>query len=560
MIERKKKLNLPQKYLLIPFLILCVVLVNSGVFADTATTSVTVGNSAPSFDVAPAEDTASVSTSPTNAGTDVTFDATGNDSNGDSYYLAICKTDAVTAVNGGAPTCDGGSWCVSTATADETEASCSYTTLDSDDESNDWYAFVCDGDSSSASCSSSSQGSGDSGSPFKVNHRPTFDTISNDGPQDPGGTVTWSTNASTTDSDTDGTADTVKLVVCKTAGVSGVDCDGGESDRWCQSSLVSDTPSCTYDVPTPTADQSYDAYVYLFDNHDFGADTNQGSSSNYTVNNVAPTVSSVALNGGSAMDLTENTTTSVTITGTVTDNNACGDVASVETSLYRSGVGWTSCDNDAEDDDNSCYAQVSCSVVGSGNTCDGSSDASADYTCSVSVQYHADPTDTNTVYEAENWLSTVKATDDDASTGNAEVSSGVQMNSLTALDITSTISYGTLGPGEAIDPLDQTANVTATGNVGLDVELSGTDMTSNGDSIAVTQQKYALAASTAYADGTTLSTTETEAELNCSKTTDSVSPANKDTYWGIEIPADTPSGDYSGSDTFGAVKGETVDW
>ncbi|MGI5828125.1 MAG: hypothetical protein ACOX6V_03865 [Patescibacteria group bacterium] len=144
--------------------------------AETVTTNVTVGNTAPTFTAGPAENPVSSATTPTNVGSDVTFEATANDANGENYYLAICKTDAVTAVNGGAPTCDGGAWCVSSATASDAEATCSYTALQGDVESNDWYAFVCDG-SAAAACSTSSQGSGDSGSPFKVNHAPIFNTI-----------------------------------------------------------------------------------------------------------------------------------------------------------------------------------------------------------------------------------------------------------------------------------------------------------------------------------------------------------------------------------------------
>lgn len=233
--------------------------------AETVTTNVTVGNTAPTFTAGPAENPVSSATTPTNVGSDVTFEATANDANGENYYLAICKTDAVTAVNGGAPTCDGGAWCVSSATASDAEATCSYTALQGDVESNDWYAFVCDG-SAAAACSTSSQGSGDSGSPFKVNHAPIFNTISNDAPQDPGSAVTWSTNISTDDPDTDTTADTVKLLVCATEGITGDACNGTEL---CNSGFVASNPSCSYTPPVPTADNTYNAYVYLVDNHNF---------------------------------------------------------------------------------------------------------------------------------------------------------------------------------------------------------------------------------------------------------------------------------------------------
>jgi hypothetical protein len=110
---------------------------------------------------------------PTTAGTDVDFKATATDGDADDYYLAICKTDAATAVNNSAPTCDGGTWAISSATISGNEATASYTTLDSDGQQNDWYAFVCDHNAAST-CSASSQGSDKSGSPFVVNHQPDF--------------------------------------------------------------------------------------------------------------------------------------------------------------------------------------------------------------------------------------------------------------------------------------------------------------------------------------------------------------------------------------------------
>ena len=229
-------------------------------YADTVTTSVTVGNAAPSFTAGPAENPASTTASPTNVGSDVTFQATAEDTNGEDYYLIICSTGSVTATNGDAPTCDDDTWCTSIATSSESQATCSYTTLVGDSTSNAWYAFVCDGNSSSAACSSpGDQGSGDSGSPFEVNHRPSFSSVSNDSPKDPGATVTWNTTVSDSDSDN------VKLIVCKTAGISGDACDGGAGDTWCSSSFVASNPSCGYNIPSVYPDGSYDAYVYIVD-------------------------------------------------------------------------------------------------------------------------------------------------------------------------------------------------------------------------------------------------------------------------------------------------------
>lgn len=534
--------------------------------AASVSTAVTVGNSAPSFTAGPAESPASTATTPTNVGSDTTWTATASENNGENYYLIICSSDSVTPVNGNAPTCGATTFCVSTATADDAQATCSRTALTGDAESIAWYAFVCDGNAQNASCSSSSQGTGDSGSPFEVNHVPGFTLAEiTDSTVDPGVDPQWTTTAS--DGDTSGTSDTVKLLVCKTAGISAGACTG---DTWCESSFVASNPTCSYDLPSVIPDASFDAYVYVVDSHNLAAGGDfQGDNIGYTVNNVAPVVSAVTLNGGSAISLTENSTKAVTLTATISDNNSCasGEIASVVGYAYRSSVGYTTnCDDATDADNNDCYPEISCTAVTEGNTCTGNTDASVDYTCSVNIYYYADPTDTATIYVDDTWLDTIKATDDDSATHNETVATGVEMSSLTAASITNAINYGNLGVDEKNDPLDQTTTTTPTGNVGLDQEVSGsanmcTDYPtcSVGTPIGVAYQKYSLTTSTAYASGTALSTSATETELNVPKAT-SGSPTTKDTWWGILIPTGTIAGTYSGANTLTAVKGETASW
>ncbi len=556
--------KLARNRLTIIFAIIVVIIapISYKVFGASVNTSVTVGNSAPAFTVNPAESAASDGTTPWNVGTQYSFTATATDSNSENYYLAICKTNSVTAVNGGAPTCGGGNWCIGSSTATGVQASCNYTPVLGDAESNVWYGFVCDGNASSAACSSSNQGSGSSGSPFKVNHAPAFPTASNDGPKNPGASVTWSTTSGATDTDTDTVADTVKLVVCNAAGITAGDCTGGAGNRYCASSLVANNPSCAYSIPTPTSAGSKTAYVYVVDNHNLASGgAAQGTTSNFTVNNVAPVVSAVTLNGGSDITLTEGTTTAITVGATITDNNSCQDISTVTTSVYRSLITYTGCDIGGEANDNNCYAVVSCSVVGAGNTCTGSTDSSADYTCTVNMQYHADPTDASTQYTAQNWLNTVKATDGAAATATTEVSAGVEVNSLIGYTVTSSIAYGSLAVGQSNDPLDKITTVTNRGNVGLDEDVSGTDMDDGAaHTIGVAYQKYALAASTAYASSTALSTGATTIQLNCQKTVVAASPKTKDTYWGLQIPVGTVTGSYSGTNTIVAGKGDTGGW
>jgi hypothetical protein len=526
----------------------------SKVKADTASTSVEVGNVAPSFTIDPHEDPASWGggssggEGPTNAGDAVTFKATATDANGDQWKLLVCKVNQVSGTD-----CYGGAsnrWCQSNYVNSGNEASCSYTTSDSDAQSNDWWAFACD----SQICSSASQGSGNSGSPFKVNHRPSFTAISNNSPKDPGENVTWT--ATVSDSDDDTYQDQVKLYVCATSGFD--PSSGCSGTQLCASDWTTSNPSCSYSIPIPTPDTTYNAYVYVIDWHNFAASgSQQGANSSYTVDNVAPVVSNVTLNNGDNIDLIESSTKDVTVTATVSDNNSCQDIQTVKTSVYRSGIGWDGCNETNEQNDNYCYALITCTQIS--GTCTGSNDVDANYTCTVSIWYHADPTDSGTQYPDQNWKNTVIAYDE-ALSGNTEISTGVEMNSLVALDVTNSINYGTLAPGQANDT-DRIATVTATGNVGLDVEYSGTDMTSGSNIIPVSQQKYDLTGGKTWDNmDYTLSTTPTERELNCQKTTNHSNPATKNTYFRIKIPEGQPTGTYSGTNTFGAVKGEPSEW
>lgn len=523
------------------------------VVADSVTTQVTVANAAPSFTLGPAEDPASSSTTPTNVGNLTTFKATASDSNNDSYRLAICLTNAITPNGTGTPTCTGGAWCVSTATASGVEASCTYTALSGDAESNAWYAFVCDSTTGST-CSASSQGTGTSGSPFEVNHSPAF-TAMNSTSANPGGTITFTATAS--DADLSGVADTVLLVVCSAVGATASGCTN-PANQLCISTAAAANPTCDYVLPAVHQSGATSYYSYVYDSHNFSATNNPFPSKSYTVNNVAPSVSSVVVNGAADVTLTAGTTTNVTVTGTVTDANSCQNLSSVKTSIYRSGVGYSACDTAPELNYNYCYSLVTCSV--SGASCTGSTDAAADYSCTVTMQYHADPTDINTVYSAETWLGTMLATDSGALTSTAEGATAIEVSSLTALSVDALISYGNIGLGEDSGATNATTSVTALGNVGLDTDVSGSTMTNGTDTIPIANQKYDTATFTYSLGGTALSGVPAEVELNVQKTTAIATPASKLMYWGIAIPAGISPGTYSGTNNITAVKGETVNW
>ena len=509
-------------------------------------------NNAPTFSAGPAESPASAATTPTNVGSDVNFYATGTDPDGNNYYFAVCKTSVIATTSNGAPTCSGGKWCISGSTASGAQATCATTTAAAMSESNNWYAFICDHNANSM-CSSVSSGSGDSGSPFEVNHVPSFSAASTDGPKAPGTSITFSSTASDPDSTY---SDTVKLVVCKTQGVSGTACDGGDADTWCTSSLSASNPSCSFNMPAPAAHGNTSSYVYVFDNHDLAASGGvQNTQVLFEVSNAAPINSSLLVNGGATINLStggEGPTGNKDISGTaiVTDNNGCDDVVSVVGKMYPSGLGAASC---TSQNNNNCYYNISCT----GGTC--SSGINKTYTCTANFKYHADPTDESTPRAGESWMLTVVSSDEALSDTDESVS-GVTLQSYSALNASSTIPYGVLGIGEIANTtaLSTTTVVSATGNTGLDVRLSGTDMTGGG-TIGVAQQKYATSG-VQYQSAISLSATPTELELNLKKTTTTNALSGKSIYWGLQIPTDSPAASYSGTNTFEAVKAEVADW
>jgi hypothetical protein len=284
--------------------------------------------------------------------------------------------------------------------------------------------------------------------------------------------------------------------------------------------------------------------------------------------NPVPRVTNVTLNGGNAITLVESNTKSVTLTTQVINDTGCTEITSVKGYLYRSGKGYTNCNNSEDADGNFCYPEIGCSV--DTGSCSGSTDDTASYTCTVNVQYFADPTDTGTLYDSENWLARIKATNSGDLSTSTEVTTGVEMNSLTAFSVTSTLNYGNLLVGGLNNPLDRILTTTATGNVGLDQEHKGEEIgmctdyptCTVGTPIVLSHQKYSLTASTPYSTPTTaisLTNTSVEVELNLAKPT-STTAVSKNTWWGVFIPPGTLPGYYQGRNTITAVKGETTHW
>ena len=165
-------------------------------FADNATTSVTVLNTPPQWVVDAQEVSGSSTSTPTNSGVAVSWQAVANDTSNDNYYLLICKAQiAAVPLDSGAPECGGGfvnRWARSASTASSSQATTATTTQEYNVEFNNWFAYICDGAASGASCNATPKmGSATTGSPFVVNHRPTFTAFVDTSPANPGAQTDW---------------------------------------------------------------------------------------------------------------------------------------------------------------------------------------------------------------------------------------------------------------------------------------------------------------------------------------------------------------------------------
>lgn len=575
----------------------------------TAPTKLTVLNTPPSFTVNAYEVIESSTSTPTNSGDNIVWTALANDSNGAPYFLLVCDTNATPTPNAAAgagslgtapPDCDAGAtqWGVSAAVPSDSYATVTRATTEVAPfaESNDWYAWVCDDDPNNPRCNATPvQGlSATNSSPFNVNKRPVFSAFGNNGPVDPGGVLTFFSTSS--DPDVVDVDDNIYLVVCSSASydTSTNDCVGDGIASTTLGNVLSDA-SATYTLAAIVQDDTYPAFGYVVDTHGHEALGNP-IQVNFDVNNVAPTVlgGDISLNGGTNISLSEpgGETTGFTLDFTIRDANSCENVSAgaeitgFNVSVFRSGVGTSTCDTTAANyDPNNCYP----SGVGSGTwnlsctattTCSGPTQDDIDYSCTFPLWFVADPTDsgpnTPAVLAAQNWTAAVSGVDDNSATGTlSTTTSPVELNSLSALQILANdIAYGGIEPGDDSGSLNATSTLENIGNTGLDQEARGEDMCngfsigspcveSSTSTIPADQQKFASSSLT-YSNPLAIimsSSTDKEVELDVLKTTSTSTPQQGTTFWGIAVPGTIElAGSYTGLNTFTAKTAEAIDW
>jgi hypothetical protein len=561
---------------------------------STATTTVTILNTPPNWTVNPSESPPSSTSTPTNVGTAVTWQAIGTDPNSDNYYLLLCKTTSTpTANNGAAPSCNGGAsnqWAVSAGTASGASSTASYTTTSTDPQINIWVAWICDGNAGGAQCNASyQQGSGNSGSPFVVNHRPGFTSFTNNSPAIPGAFVTWTGVASDTDNFA-GSTDTVQLFVCKAADFNGATCGGG--GIYCSSTALVLNPTCSSTITIPTQDQGYSSYGYIMDQHQFVALGVQGTNATETVSAVAPTITASSINllnvGGSSTPLTLTNpggqTTGFQVTFTASDNNSClapgggQEVATATTDVFRTGIGLANCSSSGNYNPNNCYPGATATstwnslCTQNGGSCSGSSSITSQWTCTFPMWYITDPTDvSSTQFSGQSWAAAVQATNyvGMTSTRTQSASTNTVVSFLASQLNTPAINFGSLQPGSTTPTTAASTTLSELGNVGLNETLYGLSMcptypscpVSTTSTIPVGQIVYASSV-VSYASGTSLLVNPGALfSIQILKSTSTATSSFGGTFWGLSVPSTIQlSGAYTGQNTFIAVRSPSSTW
>lgn len=581
--------------------------------SGAATSTVKVLNTPPRFSSAPTEVNPSATTTPIVNGDVVVWKADAYDSSSNNIYLLICKTNgAPTATTSAQPSCAGGisnQLAVTTGTppapiypASATVYATSGPIIDNINETMQWYAFVCDDVVGLPKCSKvtdpwiQGQAGTDGASPLVIDHPHTFSSLTNDGPKDPGQPIMFTASSTElTHQDSINGPDTATLFLCKAADFTGTDC--GPGGKWASSTVgVQTNPTAGWTFTIPMVDGATTTYPYIIDKRFKPAiGAAQGAATNFTVNNVPPTIvpGTVSLTDQFASTsmkilVERGETPNFKLYFQIQDNNSCKTAAggsqasSTAITLYRSGIADAACNglSNGQHNYNNCYSSndknaywnVSCAPDASqGDTCTGTGDTTVGWSCTFPLWYTTDPTDFQTPWAAEQMKVNIIPMDyKGATTSNLKLT-GSKINALFALGLTAnTFSFGGWEPGQGntnlgVDDTGATTSllqIQATGNASLDSDFVGTDMCvgwpacsgSPGDTIPASQERYATS-TVLYASGLPLATSSPlRFEFNIPKSTSTTTPSTGTLYWGITVPPTiTVSGDYKGQTTVDAI-------
>ena len=264
------------------------------------------------------------------------------------------------------------------------------------------------------------------------------------------------------------------------------------------------------------------------------------------------TITTAITSGGSdqsSISLVENSTKTVYIHGSASDVDGCIEIDAIGQWTVKAFRENMTDQQNCTADKNNCYSATSGSI----DNCSGGADTDLDYEGSMNIQYYADATDAGSSYSSEVWVSFVKVIDDTSKAGYT--TDTWEMSSLIALNVTSSINYGTIALGA--DSAEQTITFTNTGNRDIDADQTATgNMTCTGpgsSGIAVGAAHISATQGFTYGTGDqALTTTATTVNMSLAQRTDDATPSTDDWYAILRMPATGVGGTCTNTVTFTA--------
>lgn len=282
----------------------------------------------------------------------------------------------------------------------------------------------------------------------------------------------------------------------------------------------------------------------------FVACSNLGSNTNWDFNPpplITEAIFSDSLSSTSSdtiINITEGTTTTYYLYGSYNDGSSCDTVSSSTAKLFFSPDHNSSTCMASSTNPYDCYVETSCSFL----NCDGPN-PTGDFECVFGVDYYAKP---SSVSSSEAWIFEISLQDDE---GKIESTTGtIQLNELVAIQVSSTIEYGSLAI--ASTSTEKSLFIRNTGNTAVDVLVSGVELScQNMAAVPTHRQRYSVTEGLDYEIMIPLSSTAATASLQLSPQTSSVLISTTSLYWKLAI-ADSgiPAGNCTGTTNINAVE------
>ena len=422
-------------------------------------------------------------------GENINFAVTAQDPENDPYYFIICRTSDIPIYIDGKPECSGiveNKYCSSQLMGSGIEASCSYDTKQEPADQSIWYAFVCDqtteDQEGAGLCSGVLQGSGETGSPFYVQHPARFGKITvtdtDKGTIEPGDRLLFTLLSSEITDVPKGSTVSMHICDAETTSFDYRKDECGDGQLICSSAptdpAVSDVgcAEALWSSQIPVPQMPGERHFHVFIEHGEQGLVDGDHAGFYTVEDVPAELidytndDEIAILGGSF--------TEVMFSALLRDPNGWEDIRSVGGVFFDADR----VANDCEESRNNCYRYPNCLLTPINET-----DLRAD--CPLDVYFNANA--------SQNWEANVNVTDirNHEITDYIDSDTNREVPPLTAINQGEfTIPYVLTLPGE----VSESAEIVLInlGNQIVDVMISGTDLVSDSGIIVREFQKWSI--------------------------------------------------------------------